>query len=147
VTSEEYSSGPLDVPTLDVIAQRAVTHSLVDGWAFQPDSMSPRRLELHLDENQYPSPITEARLDVRWFEGRDYTVHYLETRDDDVWQCRWDRHLKPGAPKAQFHPPPDAASDAEPSTLQATHHLGVLFGVLDWISERIEQLQDGYMGS
>jgi len=143
VTSEEYSSGPLDVPTLEILAQRAVTHSLVDGWAFQPDSMSPRRLELYLDENQYPSPITEPRLDVRWFEGGDYTVHYLEARDVDVWECRWDRHPKPGAPKAHFHPPPDAASNVEPSSLQATHHLGVLFGVLDWIAERIEQLHDG----
>ena len=144
MTGEEYSSGPLDVPTLEVIAQRAVTHPLVDGWMFQPDAISPRRLELSVDEGQYPSPITEVRLDIRWFEGGDYTVHYLETRDDDVWQCRWDRHSKPGAPKAHFHPPPDAASDVKPSNLQATHHLGVLFGVLDWITERIEQLHDRY---
>jgi len=143
VTGEEYSGGPVDVPTLEVIAQRAGTHPLVDGWAFQPDAMSPRRLELYLDEDQYSSSVDEARLDIRWFEGGDYTVHYLETRDDDVWQCRWDRHPEPGEPKAHFHPPPDAASDVEPSTLQATHHLGVLFGVLDWITERIEQLHDG----
>jgi hypothetical protein len=143
VTGEEYSGGPVDVPTLEVIAQRAGTHPLVDGWAFQPDAMSPRRLELYLDEDQYSSSVDEARLDIRWFEGGDYTVHYLETRDDDVWQCRWDRHPKPGEPTAHFHPPPDAASDVEPTTLQATHHLGVLFGVLDWITERIEQLHDG----
>lgn len=143
MTGEEYSGGPLDVPTLEVIAQRAGTHPLVDGWAFQPDAMSPRRLELYLDEDQYSSSVEEVRLDIRWFEGGDYTVHYLETRDDDVWQCRWDRHPKPGEPTAHFHPPPDAASDVEPSTLQATHHLGVLFGVLDWITERIEQLHDG----
>ena len=143
MTGEEYSGGPVDVPTLEVIAQRAGTHPLVDGWAFQPDAMSPRRLELYLDEDQYSSSVDEARLDIRWFEGGDYTVHYLETRDDDVWQCRWDRHPEPGEPKAHFHPPPDAASDVEPSTLQATHHLGVLFGVLDWITERIEQLHDG----
>ena len=143
MTGEEYSGGPVDVPTLEVIAQRAGTHPLVDGWAFQPDAMSPRRLELYLDEDQYSSSVDEARLDIRWFEGGDYTVHYLETRDDDVWQCRWDRHPKPGEPTAHFHPPPDAASDVEPTTLQATHHLGVLFGVLDWITERIEQLHDG----
>lgn len=143
MTGEEYSSGPLDVPTLEAIARRAVTHPLVDGWAFQPDAVSPRRLELHLDGDQYPRPTVEARLDIRWFEGGDYTVHYLETRGDDVWQCRWDRHPKPGEPKAHFHPPPDAASDVEPSTLQAAHRLGVLFGVLDWITERIEQLHDG----
>ena len=140
MTGKEYSRGPLDAPTLEVIAQRAVTHPLVDGWAFRPDAMSPRRLELSLAEGQYPSLITEARLDVRWCEGGDYTVHYLETRDDDVWQCRWDRHPKPGAPRAHFHPPPDAAADVEPSTPRATHHLGVLFGVLNWITERIERL-------
>lgn len=143
MTGEEYSGGPVDVPTLEVIAQRAGTHPLVDGWAFQPDAMSSRRLELYLDEDQYSSSVDEARLDIRWFGGGDYTVHYLETRDDDVWQCRWDRHPEPGEPKAHFHPPPDAAFDVEPSTLQATHHLGVLFGVLDWITERIEQLHDG----
>jgi hypothetical protein len=143
VTGEAYSGGPLDVPTLEVIAQRAGTHPLVDRWAFQPDAMSPRRLELYLDEDQCSSPVDEARLDIRWFEGGDYTVQYLEARDDDVWQCRWDRHPKPGEPKAHFHPPPDAAPDVEPSSLQATHHLGVLFGVLDWVTERIEQLHNG----
>jgi len=143
VTGEEYSSGPLDVPTLDVIAKRAATHPVVDGWAFQPDAVSPRRLELSLDDEQYPSPVVEARLDIRWFEGGDYTVQYLETRNDEVWQCRWDRHPKPGAPTAHYHPPPDAASDVEPSTLEATHHLGVLFGALNCVSERIELLHDG----
>lgn len=140
MTGEEYSSGLLDVPTLEVLAQRAATHPIVEQWAFQPDAISPRRLELYLDDDQYPPSVAEARLDVRWFEGGDYTVHYLEMRGTDVWQCRWDRHSKPGAPAAHFHPPPDAASDVEPSILQATHHLGVLFGVLDWITERIEQL-------
>lgn len=143
MTGEDYSSAPLDVPTLDVIAQRAGTHPLVDRWAFQPDAMSPRRLELALDEAQYPPSVDAARLDVRWFEGGDYTVHSLEMQGEDLWQCRWDRHPKPGAPTAHFHPPPEAASDVEPSSLEATHHLGVLFGVLDWISERIEQLHDG----
>lgn len=144
MTGEGHTSGPLDVPTLEVLAQRAVTHPLVDEWAFQPDAMSPRRLELSLDGRQYPSPVVAARLDVRWFEGGDYTVHYLETRGDNVWQCRWDRHPKPGAPTAHFHPPPDAGSDIESSQLQATHHLGVLFCVLDWITERIEGLHEEY---
>lgn len=48
MTGEEYSGGPPDVPTIKVMAQRAVTPPLVDGWAFQPDAMSPRRLELSL---------------------------------------------------------------------------------------------------
>lgn len=139
----DYSGGPLDVATLEVLAQRAGTHPLVDGWAFQPDAVSPRRLELRLDDDQYPSSIDAVRLDVRWFEGGDYTVHYLETRGDEIWQCRWDRHLKPGEPNAHFHPPPDAGTTVEPSSLQTTHHLGVMFGVLDWVTERIVQLHEG----
>jgi hypothetical protein len=142
VTDEAYSGGPLNVPTLDVLARRGGTHPLVDGWAFETDAMSPRRLALHLDEDQYPPPVAAVRLDVRWFEGGDYAVQYLETRGDDVWQCRWDRHPKPDAPTAHFHPPPDAAADVEPSPLQSTPHLGVMFGVLDWITERIEQLYE-----
>ena len=140
MTGETCSGGPLDVPTLEVMAQRATTHPLVDGWAFRPDALSPRRLELRLDEEQYPPPVAEARLDVRWFEGGDYTVQYLETRGEEVWQCRWDRHEKSGAPTAHFHPPPDAAATVESSPLGSTHHLGVLFAVLDWTVERVEGL-------
>lgn len=142
MSGEEPPGGPLDIATLEMLAQRADTHPLVDSWAFQPDAVSPRRLELHLDDGQYPPSIETARLDIRWFEGGDYTLHCLETRNDDVRQCRWDRHPKPGEPKAHFHPPPDATSDVESSRLQATHPIGVLFGVLDRVSERIEQLHD-----
>lgn len=142
MTSEDYTSGPLDVTTLKMIAQRGNTYPLVDTWALKPDAISPRNLELSLDDDQYPSPVTDARLDIRWFDGGDYTVHYLETRSEDIWQCRWDRHPKPGESKTHFHPPPDAAPDVEPSTLQATHHLGVLFEILDWITDRITQLQN-----
>lgn len=139
MSGEDYSGGPLDVPTLEVLAQRASFHPLVEEWALQPDAVSPRRLELLLDDDQYPPSIDAVRFDIRWFDGGDYTIHYLETRGDAVWQCRWDRHPKPGAPTAHFHPPPDASS-VEPSTLHATHHLDVLFGVLDWVTERVERL-------
>lgn len=143
MSGEEYTGGPLDVATLTVLAGRADTHPLVDGWSFEPDAMSPRRLELSLDDGQYPPSVENARLDVRWYDGGEYTVHYLEVRGDEVWQCRWDRHPKPGAPTAHFHPPPDAAADVERSWLEAAHHLDVLFGVLDRVVERIEQLHDG----
>lgn len=138
----DYSSGPIDVATLEVLARCADTHPLVDSSVFRPDVMSPRRLELHLDDGQYPTSVEDARLDVRWFEGGDYTVHYLEIRGTDVWQCRWDRHPKPGEPKAHFHPSPDAAPTVEPSGLRATHHLDVLFAALDRTAERIGHLHD-----
>lgn len=141
--SGEPSGGALDVATLELIAKRATTHSLVEGWAFRPDAMSPRRLELTLDVDRYPGAVEAVRLDVRWFEGGDYTVHYLEVRGEDVWQCRWDRHPKPGGPTAHFHPPPDAAPTVEPSDLGARHHLDVPFAVLDWIESRVERLHRG----
>lgn len=137
------SSGPLDIASLEVIANRAQPHPLVDDWSFQPDALSPRRLELHLDHRQYPPAVDAARLDVRWFVGGDYSFHYLETRGKTVWQCRWDRHPKPDGPIAHVHPPPDAAADVEPSGIDETHHLGVCFRVLDWIAERVEHLHGG----
>jgi hypothetical protein len=139
VSGGDYSGGPLDVPTLEVLARRADTHPLVDSWAFEPDALSPRTLVIHLDRARYPPTVESARLDVRGFEGGDYTFHYLESGEDDAWQCRWDRHPKPGEPRAHFHPPPEATSPVEPSNLDSEHHLGVLFAVLNWITERVEQ--------
>lgn len=142
MTDEEFSTGPLDVATLQALAQRAGTHPLVEDWAFQPDATTPRLLEIRLDVDQYPPAVGLVRLDVRWFEGDGYTVHYVETRDDTVWQCRWNRHPKPGEPRAHFHPPPDAADEVEASELSGTHYIDVLFDVLDWTSGRLERLHE-----
>jgi hypothetical protein len=147
VSGEDDSGGPLDVPTLEVLARRADTHPLVDRWMFEPDALSPRALVILLDVAQYPSAVESARLDVRWFEGGEYTFHYLESWRDDVWQCRWDRHPKPDEPRAHFHPPPEAARPVQPSGLDSEHHLGVLFAVLDWITERVEKLDQSTTSS
>ncbi|MBZ6493575.1 hypothetical protein [Natrinema longum] len=136
---EEGPSGPLDVPTLEVLARRATTRSLVSNWEFRPDSISPRVLELRLDEKRYPASVNGSRLDVRWFVGGDYTIHYLEASDDRTWQCRWDRHPKPTAPREHFHPPPNASSSAAPSPLESDHHLGVLFDVLEYVETRLRE--------
>ena len=135
-------SGPLDVPTLEVLAQRAVTHPLVTGATFQPDSLTPRLLEVTLDSEQYPTSIRRVRLDIRWFEGGDYSIHYVETGTNRAWQCRWDRHPKPEAPLEHFHPPPDAGAAVQPSSFESDHHLSVLFGVLDWTQGRRQEHYD-----
>lgn len=138
---EETPSGPLDVPTLEVLTRRGSTHPLVTRWEFRPDTISPRVLEFCLDKRQYPPDVEEVRVDVRWFVGGDYTVHYLENHTDETWQCRWDRHPKPEGPRAHYHPPPDASSRVGPSPIEAEHHLEVLFAVLEWVDERIETIQ------
>ena len=135
------ATGRLDVPTLRTLARRAGSHPLVAEWAFQPSAAAPRRLRLRLAASAYPSAVTAARIDVRWFLTGDYSLHYIETRAADGYQCRWDRHPKPTVPRAHFHPPPDAGA-AEPSSLEP-HHLAVLFTVLDWVSDRVERLHGG----
>jgi hypothetical protein len=141
--ADDSPGGPLDVPTLGVMARRAASHPLVTSWTFRPDGVSPRRLELRFDDDQFPTAVDTVRLDVRWYEGGDYTFHYVESRGDDRWQCRWDRHPKPGAPAAHFHPPPDASSTVEPSDLDDSHHLAALFDVLDWATGRLSTLHEG----
>lgn len=141
-TPADSPGGPLDVGTLEVMGRRAVSHGLVDEWSLRPDRLSPRRLELRLDADQYPAAVDGVRFDVCWYEGGEYTVHYVESRADDRWQCRWDRHPKPDAPRAHFHPPPDASADVEPSSLADAHHLDVLFAALDWATDRVRTLHE-----
>lgn len=134
--------GPIDVATLRVLGRRASGHSLVDDWAFQPDALSPRSLEIRLDATQYPAIVESARLDVRWYEGDQYTVHYVESHDGGTWQCRWDRHPKPDSPMAHYHPPPDADGPITASDFEGTHHLEVLFAVFEWLDDRLKDLHD-----
>jgi len=134
------ASGRLDRTTMETIAQRSETHPLVASWQFQPDRLSPRFLHITLDESTYPESVTAVRLEVHWFATGDYYIHYVETHQDTQYQCRWDRHPKPGVPRSHFHPPPDAG-EAEVSPV-GTHHLDVLFEVLDWATERVSELYD-----
>lgn len=133
--------GVLDVTTLRTVGQRAASHPLVESWAFTPSNASPRTLEIHLAPDAYPTETDAVRLDVHWFRSGDYYVHYVETAGEERYQCRWDRHPKTNAPRAHFHPPPDAG-DAVDARL-GTHPLDVLFTVLDWVSERVESLHAG----
>ena len=133
--------GALDVPTLRTLGARAASHPLVESWAFVPSTIAPRGLAIHLASDAYPPGVDAARIDVHWFRSSDYYVHYVETRADGRYQCRWDRHPKSDAPRAHFHPPPDAGAAVE-SGLGA-HPLDVLFTVLDWASERVETLHAG----
>lgn len=142
MTDVDEAAGPLDVAALDVLGERARGHPLVATTALRPDAVSPRRLEVRLDADQYPRPVERARLDVRWFEGGDYSFHYLESREDADWQCRWDRHPNPDGTRTHFHPPPDASAEIESTAIEETHHLGVLFAVLDWIESRVRTLHD-----
>jgi hypothetical protein len=133
-------SGRLDRTTMETIGRRAATAPLVESRQFEPDRIAPRSLVLTLDATAYPSAVDAARIDVHWFVTGDYYFHYVEERGSSRFQCRWDRHPKADAPRNHFHPAPDAGG-AEPSPL-GDHHLDVLFSVLDWVAERVEQRYD-----
>lgn len=132
------SGQPLDIATLELLFRRAGTHALVERCLLSPDRLSPRLLVLHLDADQYASTVDAVRLDIRWFEGEDYSFHYLESHGETRWQCRWDRHPKPEPPCSHFHPTPDADGVTD-SDIDADYPLGVLFTVLDRVSSRVEQ--------
>ena len=134
------TGGRLDRTTMRTLGRRALTHPLVNQWTFEPDSLSPRSLRISLDTDAYPAAVEAARIDIHWFVTDEYYIHYLETRDDSQFQCRWDRHPKTNAPETHFHPPPNAG-DPEPAS-PGDHHLAVLFTVLDWISDRVETVHD-----
>jgi hypothetical protein len=136
--SDPVPQGQLDPTTLRTMGHRAESHPLTESWRFHPDSTSPRFLELRLDPSTYPADVDDARLEIRWFVTDDYSLHYVETRGDERYQCRWDRHPKTDAPRTHFHSPPDAGAAVD-SPLDP-HHLEVLFAVLDWVSERIQRL-------
>lgn len=140
VAGDSIPDGRLDVPTLQTLGQRAASHPLVDSWVFDPSSISPRLLRMHLDSSAYPEDIDAARLDARRFTNGDFSMHYLEEQHGAAhgFQCRWDRHPKTDAPRTHFHPPPDAER-VEPLSLEP-HHLAVLFTVLDWVTERVAEL-------
>jgi hypothetical protein len=112
---------------------------LVAETVFDPDPYEPRLLRAVLDTGRYPDSVTTARIDVRWFTTDDFSIHYLETRETDRWECRWDRHPNTHNARLHFHEPPTGAvvSNLELSSL---HPLEVYSTVFEALEQRIESL-------
>jgi hypothetical protein len=133
------STGPPDRQTLRLLERQLASDSLVAETVFEPGPYEPRLLQVLLDAGQYPEPVTAARVDIRWFTTDDFSIHYLESRDGDHWECRWDRHPNTHNTRLHFHEPPtgDEISDLELSSL---HPLDVYSTVFDAIEQRIGSL-------
>lgn len=136
--SPEGGPGPPDRQTLRLLERVLGDEPTVDATAFEPDGYEPRLLRVRLDADRYPPPVTSARLDVRWFVGGDFSIHYVETTTDDHWECRWDRHPNPHGTRAHFHRPPDG-EETEDLDLPSLHPLDVGSVVLSAVEHRIEQ--------
>lgn len=136
----DVPDGRLDVTTLALIARRAGTHQLFATRTYEPSTRSPRRLELRLLASASPPAVESARIDVRWFDIGDYSVHYVEQSADAVsYQCRWDRHPETDTSHAHYHPPPDAGDPVE-TPLPSHHPLDVTFAILAWVADRVGTL-------
>lgn len=134
------ATGPPDRQTLHLLERTLASDSLVDGTVLEPDPHEPSLLRTILDTGQYTESVTAARLDIRWFTGGDFSIHYIEEHDDGArWECRWDRHPNTHSTRLHFHQPPNAT---EIVTLEfaSIHPLEVYSTVLTAISRRLSVL-------
>lgn len=134
------STGPPDRQTLRLLDRHVAADSLVSTTAFEPDSYEPRLLCGRLDVEQYPTSVTAARVEIRWFTTGDFSFQYLETGDTDHrWECRWDQHPNSHNTRLHVHQPP-TGTEISDLHMESTHPLSVYSTVFTAIEQRIEQL-------
>ena len=133
------STGVPDRQTLRLLERQLASDSLVAETVFEPDPYEPRLLRALLSPEQYPESVTEARVDIRWFTTNDFSIHYLESRDSDHWECRWDRHPNTHNTRLHFHEPP-MANDISDLEFSSLHPLDVYSTVFDAVEQRIASL-------
>lgn len=133
------STGPPDRQTLRLLERQLTSDPLVAETAFEPDSYEPQLLRVLLDAGRYPDAVTAARIDIRWFTTADFSIHYVETRGEDQWECRWDRHPNTHNTRLHFHEPPTGA-DVSDLDFSSLHPLDVYSTVFEALDRRIESL-------
>lgn len=135
---DEAATGPIDEEVLRAIRTRFATDDRFEHVAFEPDSSRIRTVVARYDRSLTPDSVRRARLDIRWYVGGDFSVHYVEERTDEVrWECRWDRHPKPVG-RDHFHPPPDAGDAV--ATEFPSDYRDVLSVGTAYVAERFETL-------
>ena len=140
--SPPSTTGPPDRQILRLLERHLSSDTLVMDTAIEPNPHEPRVLHASFDSNQYPTPIDSVRLDVRWYESGDFSLHYVEDRQDEgQWECRWDRRPNEHNARLHFHHPPDATRVTDLS-LPSVHPLDVYSTVATAIEQRVQRLWD-----
>ncbi|WP_114577245.1 hypothetical protein [Saliphagus sp. LR7] len=135
---DETTTGPLDEEVCRAIHGRLTRDDRFETIAFEPASDRIRTVVATYDGSLFPEAVRAARLDIRWYVGGDFSIHYYERWTDGTrWECRWDRHPK-DIGRAHFHPPPDAGSAV--GTDFPRDYRDVWSIVTAYVSERIETL-------
>ena len=131
------STGPPDRQTLRLLETYLSNDALVSETRFEPNTHEPRLLRAQLKTHSYPRSVERVRLDIRWFTSGDFSVHYVETSQEDIWECRWDRHPNDHNARLHFHRPPDG-TEIEDLSLSSTHPLDIYSIGLSAVERRIE---------
>jgi len=142
------SAAPIDDSVLELLAERARTHPLVETVRTEHTGGILSLVVVELDRNRYPDRIQAARIEIRWYTNGDYNFHYIETHTaDEIWQCRWDRHLNPHTARTHFHPPPNASSADAIADQPTDFHPNYLFTrTVANVRQRIAAVWDSHDG-
>lgn len=136
------SAAPIDDAVLELLAERARTHSLIEAVHTEHTSGILTLVTIRLDSDRYPDAVEDARIEIQWYTNGDYNFHYVETHaDEEIWQCRWDNHANPHTTRMHFHPPPNACSaDAIADQPPDCHPTGMVTRTLANVRQRIANL-------
>lgn len=112
----DEANAPVDEEVLRSMAATLRTDDRVADVRLVPgaDADEHKHLAVEFDEDRYPASIRNVRLEIQWYRNDGFNAHYVETHvDDEVWQCRWDRHSNAHSAPSHFHPPPDAGEPTD----------------------------------
>ncbi|SFS98034.1 hypothetical protein [Halostagnicola kamekurae] len=132
--SDSFGGAPVDFDRLGVIRERLAAADRFERIEDRP-TFAPERLVCVYDQRFYPERVRTARLDVVWFENRDFSLHYHEEHEAGEFDHRWDRHPSDHNTRDHVHPGPDAPTPGDDTSHPADWR-DVLSRVLSEIEER-----------
>lgn len=106
----------LNEELMRIIGMQLSGHDFIDRVdKFPPEK--PDRIVATFADTLYPTPVSDAWLELRLRLNNDCNIIYIEDWAGDRWECRWDRHENDHNARDHFHPPPivttATASDIE----------------------------------
>lgn len=110
--AEARNAAPVDFDRLDLVRDRLRGDERFTAIDRRPE-FAPDRLVCTYDPGLYPTSVTDARLEIVWFENDDFSIHYHETHRSSTFDHRWDRHPSAHNARDHVHPGPDAPTPGE----------------------------------
>lgn len=140
-TTDPPTHGSIDTELLDRIAAHLARSGRFDDIQPRP-AYAPAAVVADFDLGYFPSGVTRAYLQIRWFETDDFSIHYSEQyQTGSMWECRWDRHPNDHNARAHVHPPPDASTPGKDTSYPADWR-DILTLVLTRLDDRLKAFWD-----